>query len=760
MRRAATFAALLSAGLAQPLLQLYGANNAVFTAARIGGFSVVLFALFVVVAPPAVLTALDSLADHAPHRMRAPLHFVLVACAALPLCAVVLRNLDLPWPVWALIVGSLAASFSFLHARVPAVRTWLAWTSPLTVLVLVAFVFSAQGVILTADAEVVEVTSAPTTVPAADATDPADVSVVWLQLDEAPLWPLLRTDGTINAARFPGFAALAESAVWYRNTLGLSQTTVDAVPAMLTGREPVTGRAPTYWNHRNNVFSLMYGRRSMDVHEIATALCPREACGTVSVSGNDDIANGGTVPAGPSDTADDLLNNIAPTAGADGPDWAQFLRDTAVVLGHKLLPPRLRDALPPIDEGWGGFGTQDASAGPDASGASDVTDTDTSDTTVAPDDTVPDETLVETKRNTVTGWERGGAVSQVPVAEGMIERAARSSVPTFHFAHVLLPHRPWQLAPDMRAGRAITTDKRSADVEDRVRDEYQAFLAQYVATDSIVLDLVNGLRRSANWDRTMIIVTADHGLAFEPGESKRKEIDPTKPHTLEQIYRVPLFVKWPDQQAGRTSDCPVQGFDVLPMVMAATGLDPGWELDGTNPEAACPSRPVRTVWWDKGETTLSTGFGAAVEEARRLGRWVDADGDVDAIARTAGYGGWVDVALPASAPADPSVVRWTLNQRDEFARPGTGRLAVTPLQFDGTFTVRRAVPDGAVGLVVANGKVVAVVPEIGGSPAGTNRYRSMLLPSSIGTDPVDAELWMATGAPGAPVLTRVGAPAG
>ncbi|MEY4366104.1 MAG: hypothetical protein RLZZ305_1448, partial [Actinomycetota bacterium] len=601
--------------------------------------------------------------------------------------------------------------------------------------------------------EVVEVTAATTAVPAPDATDPQDVSVVWLQLDEAPLWPLLRTDGTINAARFPGFAALAESAVWYRNTLGLSQTTVDAVPAMLTGREPVTGRAPTYWNHRRNVFSLMYGRRSMDVHEIATALCPREACGTVSVSGNDAIANGGTVSAAPTGTVDDLVNNVPPPAEMSGPDWAQFLRDTAVVLGHKLLPPRLRGSLPPIDEGWGGFGTQDTGT------------TDTTVSPVAPDDaasggTAPDETLVETKRNTVTGWERGGAVSQVPVAEGMIGRAARSSVPTFRFAHVLLPHRPWQLAPDMRAGRAITTDKRSADVEDRVRDEYQAFLAQYVATDSVVLDLVNGLRRSANWDRTMIIVTADHGLAFEPGESKRKEIDPTKPHTLEQIYRVPLFVKWPDQQASRTSDCPVQGFDVLPMVMAATGLDPGWELAGTNPEAACPSRPVRTVWWDKGETTLATGFGAAVAEARRLGRWVDAEGDVDAIARTAGYGGWFDVVLPASAPSDPGVVRWTLNQRDEFARPGTGRLSATPLQFDGTFTARRAVPDRAVGLVVADGKVVAVVPEIRGSPPGKNRYRSMLLPSSIGTGAIDADLWVATGTPGAPVLTRVGAPAG
>jgi hypothetical protein len=115
--------------------------------------------------------------------------------------------------------------------------------------------------------------------------------------------------------------------------------------------------------------------------------------------------------------------------------------------------------------------------------------------------------------------------------------------------------------------------------------------------------------------------------------------------------------------------------------------------------------------------------------------------------------------VPAAAAADPGVVRWTLNQEDEFARPGTGRLSPTPLQFDGTFTARRAVPDGAVGLVVAGGEVVAVVPEIGASPAGTHRYRSMLLPSSIGTDPIRAELWVATGTPGAPELTRVGEPA-
>ena len=43
--------------------------------------------------------------------------------------------------------------------------------------------------------------------------------------------------------------------------------------------------------------------------------------------------------------------------------------------------------------------------------------------------------------------------------------------------------------------------------------DMDGLLAQYAATDSIVLDLVTSMKKSANWDRTMIFVTADHGIA-------------------------------------------------------------------------------------------------------------------------------------------------------------------------------------------------------------------------------------------------------
>ncbi|MSZ56734.1 MAG: hypothetical protein F2594_05305, partial [Actinobacteria bacterium] len=56
-----------------------------------------------------------------------------------------------------------------------------------------------------------------------------DINVVMIVFDEAMLSPLLRTDGTINRKRFPGFAALADSSTWYRNMMGTAQRTTEAV---------------------------------------------------------------------------------------------------------------------------------------------------------------------------------------------------------------------------------------------------------------------------------------------------------------------------------------------------------------------------------------------------------------------------------------------------------------------------------------------------------------------------------------------------
>ncbi len=768
--RLAAHATLLTAGLGQPMLQMYGDSPAVFTSADLTGAQVVVFGLATLLVPVAVLGAADAASLRLPRvageRVRAGLLFV----SAMPLGMLLTRTLPGPWAASLCAAALVAAAVTWLHGHSGTVRTWLSWMSLYVPAVLVIFVLATQSVIWQPAAGLVEVTTTTAADAPAPAVDPQDVSVLWLQLDEAPLWPLLRTDGTINGERFPGFAALAAASTWYRDMLGVSQTTVDAVPATLTGTMPVTGRAPTYANHRRNLFALMYRRRAFDVREMATALCPKEACASISVSGSDEIAAGGGRGVASTTTVADPPEPAPAEAEAD---LGQFWSDAFVVLGHKLLPRGLRDGLPSIDEGWGGFGAnndvdviEDDAGADGAPGATTVPATTAVPTTVGigpVSTTVPArfiETVPDTQKNTVRRWETNGARSQVPVVEDMVLRAARSDVPTLHFAHVLLPHRPWQLTPDMRTTRFVSTDKRGPEVEDRVRDEYQAFLAQYVATDALVLDLVTRMRRSANWDRTMIVVTSDHGIAFEPGESKRKEVNPRRPDTLEQIYRVPLFIKYPGQEAGAVDDCPAQSQDILPTVVAATALDAGWEFDGVDLRATCPRRDARTVAWPGGSATLASGADAAVATARRFDEWVDADGDTDAIARTEGFGDWFGVDVPLQVPDDPSVSRWTLRDRALFANIGTGRFMSVPLQFDGTFTAARRVPADAVGLVEMDGRVVAVIPEVASAAAGTSPYRSLLLPSSLTSGRKNPQLFIARGTPSSPVITSVGPPSG
>ena len=140
--------------------------------------------------------------------------------------------------------------------------------------------------------------------------------------------------------------------------------------------------------------------------------------------------------------------------------------------------------------------------------------------------------------------------------------------------------------------------------------------------------------------------------------------------TLEEIYRTPLFVKFPDQNVPVVNDCPTHGYDVMPMVVRATGLDAGWTFDGVDVSNSCPARSVRTIWWNGGKTTLTSNGSAAVTSARRFDRWVDAEGDVDSIAKPVGYEKWFDVDVPASAVQDSQVRRWTNRDISSFRQIG------------------------------------------------------------------------------------------
>ena len=748
-RRGAVYLALLTVAVAQPLLQLYGNNVAVFAAAGYEGAVVVWFALFVLLVPAAVLTVVDAAVLVLLPRVDRFVHRTLVFVALWAVTSVVTRSVSFgPWVVDALFTAVLAAAGLTAYLRFGAVKSWFAFMSPLALVVALSFGTSARAVISPPDAVVVDIKTPSVPTVTGPGTPKDQVSVLWVILDEAPLFSLLNSQGEINAQRFPGFADLASTSTWYRNVIATSQTTTDAVPAMLSGRMPKSGVGPVLANHPKNLFTLMNGHMSIDAHEVVTALCPKKVCSKVSVSGGEHIANPGGTTSGTTTTVAPLEETVV-----DPPrtSFRSFLKDATIVVGHKVLPKGLRAKLPPIDEGWGGFGNAD-NVDENIDEPVDTTVPAGPTTTVA----LTDETRENADNTTVREWEDGGPQTQIPVVEGVISRAARADRPTLHFVHALIPHRPWVLAPDMRASLQLPADKRSIDVLDGRRDRLQIHLSQYVAADKVIAELMASMRRSANWDRTMIIVTADHGITFQQGEKHRETVNVKSPGTLEDLYRVPLFIKYPDQNTAAVSDCTASPVDLLATVSAATGIDAGWKTDGADLLTSCPQRSSRTIIWPDGRHEMSTSFADVIKRVQYYDKWIDADGGVDDIYRSGLSGSLVGTRLPASTETEPSL-RWTLKEAGTYSSAGTGKFAPVVTRSRGSLSASRDFSDTEEALLVMDGTVFGVVSELAGLKKGQSTEFTSIPMSRLQTPGAHTmQLWVVDWAdPKSPVFRKV-----
>jgi hypothetical protein len=100
-----------------------------------------------------------------------------------------------------------------------------------------------------------------------------------LAFDEFPLRTLIDHNGAIDRELFPNLAALAGDATWYRNATTVHELTLQAIPAILTGRYP-NGELtpPTVAEHPRSLFTLLAGSYDLEVFE-HFQMCPSEACG-------------------------------------------------------------------------------------------------------------------------------------------------------------------------------------------------------------------------------------------------------------------------------------------------------------------------------------------------------------------------------------------------------------------------------------------------------------------------------------------------
>lgn len=349
----------------------------------------------------------------------------------------------------------------------------------------------------------------------------SDLPIVLIVFDELPTSSLQQADGSINELAFPSFAALADSADWYVGAVTAGLQTAKSIPALLTGKLPQGDTTAYYNDHTSNLFSWLGSRGGYRViaRETMSQLCPAAVCGETR-------------------------------AGA----WTSLgstTEDLSVVYSHLLLPTELRSRLPSVSHSWTRF-----------RGAS------------------------SNQQDEERKAAAGALFQDVPrLLDDFLERLEQPGrLPTFYYLHLNLPHRPWKYLPSGREytlpGTPISPPgfetARLPDDDWLSNQGLQRHLLQVGYADRVLGQVLDRLKKAAIYDRAMIVVAADHGHSFRPGQPRRA---PTEANA-EDVLEVPLFVKRPGQTEGAVFDHVVQTIDIVPTIAATLGTELPWQADG------------------------------------------------------------------------------------------------------------------------------------------------------------------------------------
>ena len=114
-----------------------------------------------------------------------------------------------------------------------------------------------------------------------------------------------------------------------------------------------------------------------------------------------------------------------------------------------------------------------------------------------------------------------------------------------------------------------------------------------------------GSMETGLYDRSLVVVTADHGESFGlPGEGR----DIRAPGHAVDVALKPLFVKLPGQHRGKVVRRHVRNVDITPTIARVAGLRPGWRVQGRS-LVGPPARriPGPKAIFDKGGARIPLG---------------------------------------------------------------------------------------------------------------------------------------------------------
>ncbi|MCU1497514.1 MAG: sulfatase [Acidimicrobiales bacterium] len=343
--------------------------------------------------------------------------------------------------------------------------------------------------------------------------------VLMIVLDELPTRSLMDGRGGVDADLFPNLARLAGTSTWYRNHTTVGSRTAVAVPAITTGRYPPEGseRPAVAAEYPDSVFSLLAPTHDIQAVEWATKLCPQALCPDEARPLDADASSLLSSPVG------EREDPVAALLGEARSLWWGQAWPTAT-------PSRADYAV---------------------AGAEDAAE-----------------------------MARPG----LEFLSGLVESS--SDRPGFHYLHVPLPHQPWQLLPsgDHYNGPhpAVGSEFAGWAAGDQGEQLGQAARARHILqlqwADRLLGAIFDRLEDLGQWDDAVVVVTADHGVAFGPAQQTRELL----PANEIDIAWTPLFIKSAGQVEPDVVDGNVLSIDIVPTLADLVGVEVGWDADGTS----------------------------------------------------------------------------------------------------------------------------------------------------------------------------------
>jgi arylsulfatase A-like enzyme/Flp pilus assembly protein TadD len=161
------------------------------------------------------------------------------------------------------------------------------------------------------------------------------------------------------------------------------------------------------------------------------------------------------------------------------------------------------------------------------------------------------------------------------------EPAASASTPWFAWVHLFDPHTPYDAPAEYRAGRS-------------------PYDAEVAYTDAMLGQLLDRLNGAHALERTLIVVTADHGESLgDHGETTHGLF------AYESTLAVPLIVSGGPVGPG-VVDAPVAHADILPTIADLLAVAPPPNLDGQSTVGL--SAAGRPVYFEALEANLTRGW--------------------------------------------------------------------------------------------------------------------------------------------------------